>query len=364
MKLRDRQDKVERLFSFYKSSKGNPFQESSTVLRGEVDFLGAVLLMSRVDEEHWGGIGRAGIKTGVDSRFRFETAVGDKGSVGIEFVANQKRVASNDGDVLETPLSLSKLFYKANAANGFSAIAIPIGAQVKDLDVASDYSFQEEKGLTDLSLGPPMLHQQTGGAIGVTVRMSNVIASLAQSVSGIRNGHCLSAFGQVVCLLPLGLKLSLLGLHRGPKLAGHNIHLGAFSIPVGFSRPFGDAGSRVEASAPPLTPNIPEFGSIALKLDSEFDEYKRLSGWIEMKQANPEHLEWAVNFSDSSEDGYGWGTSLGGILEGPGNWGHFQVESYVKFNPSKRFSLKPGVAYVVDGNTQTLALVLRSNWSI
>lgn len=209
-----------------------------------------------------------------------------------------------------------------------------------------------------------MLHQQTGGTLGVTVRISNVIASLAQSISGIRNGHCLSTFGQVVCLLPLGLKLSLLGLHRGPKLAGHNIHLGAFAIPVGFSRPFGDAGSRVEASAPPLTPNIPEFGSIALKLDSEFDEYKRLAGWIEMKQANPEHLEWAVNFSDSSEDGYGWGTSLGGILEGPGNWGHFQVESYVKFNPSRRFSLKPGVAYVVDGNTQTLALVLRSNWSI
>lgn len=142
MKLRDRQDKVERLFSFYKSSKGNPFQESSTVLRGEVDFLGAVLLMSRVDEEHWGGVGRAGIKTGVDSRFRFETVVGDKDSVGIEFVANQKRVASNEGDVLETPLSLSKLFYKATVGNGFSAIAIPIGAQVKDLDVASDYSLQ------------------------------------------------------------------------------------------------------------------------------------------------------------------------------------------------------------------------------
>ncbi|GMI92737.1 hypothetical protein like AT1G11320 [Hibiscus trionum] len=364
MKLRDRQDKVERLLSFYKTSKDDPFPESRTLLRGEVDLLGAVLFMSKVDEEHWDGVGRAGIGTGVDSRFRFETTVGDKDSVGIEFAADRKRVASNDGDVHGTPLSLSKLFYKANATNWFSAIAIPFGAQVKDLDVASDFYLQDEKGLSDLSLGPPLLHQQTGSAIGVTMRMPNIIASLAQSVSGIRNDHCLSTFGQVVCQLPLGLKLSLLGLHRGPKLAGSNIRLGAFAIPVGFSRPLEDAYTTDdESSSPSLTTNTLELGSIALKLESELDENKRLSGWIEMKQANPEHLEWAVNFSNTSEDVYGWGMSLGGV-ESPGNCCHFQIESYVKFNPFKRFSLKPGVAYIVDENCQTMAIVLRSNWSL
>ncbi|KAE8714138.1 hypothetical protein F3Y22_tig00110201pilonHSYRG00330 [Hibiscus syriacus] len=362
MKLRDRQDKVERLLSFYKTSKENPFRESITLLRGEVDFLGAVLFMSEVDEEHWGGVGRAGIGTGVDSRFRFETTVGDKDSVGIEFVADRKRVASIDGDINGTPLSLSKLFYKANATNWFSAIAIPFGAQVKDLDVASD--LQDEKGLTGLSLGPPLLHQQTGSSIGVTMRMSNIFASLAQSVSGMRNEHCLSTFGQVVCQLPLGFKLSLLGLHRGPKLAGRNIHLGALAIPVGFSRPLEDAYTTDdETSSPPLTTNNLEFGSIALKLESELDAYKRLSGWIEMKQETPKHFEWAVNFSDTSEDVYGWGVSLGGV-EIPGNCGHFQVESYVKFNPIKTFSLKPGMAYIVDGNSQTVAIVLWSNWSL
>lgn len=142
MKLRDRQDKVERLLSFYRTSKGNPFQESSTHLRGEVDLLGAVLLMSNVDEEHWDGVGRAGIRTGVGSRFRFETTVRDKDSVGVEFVANQKRDTSTDGDVYGTPLSLSKLFYKANAGDWFSAIAIPFGAQFRDFDVASDISLQ------------------------------------------------------------------------------------------------------------------------------------------------------------------------------------------------------------------------------
>ncbi|XVE98143.1 hypothetical protein REPUB_Repub03eG0080000 [Reevesia pubescens] len=364
MKLRDRQDKVERLLSFYKTSKSNPFQESSTLLRGEVDLLGAVLLMSKIDEEHWDGIGRAGIRTGVNSRFRFETTVREKDSVGVEFVANQRRDISNDGDVYGTPLSLSKLFYKANAGDWFSAIAIPFGAQFSDFDVASNFSLQEEKGLTDLSLGPSLLHQHNGGAIGVTVRKSNIIASLAHSVSGMRNEHCFSTCGQVVCQLSVGLKLSFLGLHRGPKLASRNLHLGALAIPIGFSRHVEDADTMVEASSPPLTTNTLETGSIALKLESELDEYKKLSGWIQKKQANPKHLQWAVTLSDFSEDVFGWGMNLGGIVEGPINWDHFQVESYVKFYLGKRFSLKPGIAYIVDGNSRTTALVLRSNWSL
>ncbi|XP_022751707.1 uncharacterized protein LOC111300340 [Durio zibethinus] len=363
MKLRDRQDIVKRLLSFYKASKGNPFQESRTLLRGEVDLVGAVLLMSKVDEEHWDGIGRAGIRTGVDSRFRFETTVRDKDSVGVEFVANQKRGASDDGDLYGTPLSLSKLFYKANAGDWFSAIAIPFGAQFRDFDVASDFSLQE-KGLTDLSFGPPLLQQQYGSAIGLTVRKSNIIASLAQSVSGMRNEHCSSTFGQVVCQLPAGLKLSFFGLHRGPKLAGHNVRLGALATSVGFPRHLEDDNSTVESSSPPLTTNNQETGSIALKLESELDEYRRLAGWVEMKQANPKHLQWAVNLSDISDDVYGLGMNLGGIVEGPRNWDHFQVESYVKFNLGRKFSFKPGVAYVVDGNSRTLALMLRSNWSL
>ncbi|XVF88572.1 hypothetical protein PTKIN_Ptkin19aG0061400 [Pterospermum kingtungense] len=365
MKLRDRQDKIERLLSFYKTSKVNPFQESSTLLRGEVDLLGAVLLMSKSDEEHWDGVGRAGIRTGVDSRFRFETTVRNKDYVGIEFVANQKRDASDDDDgVYGTPLSLSKLFYKANAGDWFSAIAIPFGAQFRDFDVAPDLSLQEEKGISDLSFGPPLLHQHNGGAIGVIVRKSNIVASLAQSVSAMRIGHCFSTFGQVVFQFPQGLKLSVLGLQRGPKLVSRNVRLGALGTAVGFRRHLEDADSTVEGSSPPLTINNTETGSIALKLESELDEYKRLAGWVEMKQANPKHLQWAVNLSDISEDVYGWGMTLGGIIESPRNWDHFQIESYVKFNMGKKFSLKPGVAYVVDGNSRTLALVLRSNWSL
>ncbi|KAG8491558.1 hypothetical protein CXB51_014788 [Gossypium anomalum] len=361
MKLRERQDKVERLLSFYKTSKENPFEGSNTLLRGEVDFLAAVLLMSKVEDEHWDGVGQAGIRTMVDSRFRFATTVGGKDTFGVDFMANQKRIENSN--VYGTPLTLSKLFYKGSAGDWFSAIAIPFGAQFRDLNVTSASSLQEEKGLTDLSFGPPMLHQHNGGAIGVTVRRSNIIASLAQSFRGMGNEHCFSTFGQVVCQLPIRLKLSFLGLRRGPKLASRNFCLGAVALPVGLSRYLEDVDTVNEAAFMPSDTNTPESGSVALMLESELDEYQRLGGWIEMKQTNPKILQWAVNLSDTSEDVFGWGVSVGGVVEGPRNWDHFQVESYVKLNLGKRCSLKPGIAYVVDGNSRTLALALRSNCS-
>ncbi|TYI76417.1 hypothetical protein E1A91_D06G075400v1 [Gossypium mustelinum] len=363
MKLRERQDKVERLLSFYKTSKENPFEGSNTLLRGEVDFLAAVLLMSKVGDEHWDGVDQAGIRTMIDSRFRFATTVGGKDTFGVEFMANQKRIENSNGDVYGTPLTLSKLFYKGSAGDWFSAIAIPFGAQFRDLNVTSASSLQEEKGLTDLSFGPPMLHQHNGGAIGVTVRRSNIIASLAQSFRGMGNEHCFSTFGQVVCQLPIRLKLSFLGLCRGPKLASRNFHLGALALPVGLSRYLKDVDTVNEEAFMPSDTNAPESGSVALMLESELDEYQRLGGWIEMKQTNPKILQWAVNLTDTSEDVFGWGVSVGGVVEGPRNWDHFQVESYVKLNLGKRCSLKPGIAYVVDGNSRTLALALRSNCS-
>ncbi|GLU09893.1 hypothetical protein SLE2022_267280 [Rubroshorea leprosula] len=371
MKIRDRQDKVERLLSFYGKSKGSPFQEAGTHVRGEVDVLGAVLLMGEVNQEHCDAMERAGIRTGINTKFIFETTVRGKDNLAVEFVSDQNG-RGYLGDVTGTPLSLAKVSYKANVEDWFSAIAIPMGAQFRDVDVTTDFSHQG-KGLTDLScFGPPLLNQHNGSAIGLTVRKSNIVASLAHSVSrlGLPSGfdgigHCFSTFGQVVCQLPGRTKVSVLGLHEVPKLS--SCESGMLSVPVGFLTHHEASDRMDESSSPPLrtgTQGIVSTGSIALKLDSELDEYTRLGGWIEMKNSNPKNVRWAVNLSDISDDEFGWGMSLGGIIEGPKNWDHFQVESYLKFNMSKRFSLKPGLAYVVDGNSRTMALMLRSNWSL
>lgn len=216
------------------------------------------------------------------------------------------------------------------------------------------------------------MDQPSGGAIGLTVRKSNVTASLAQFISTERIQpsfdriqHYLSTFGQLVYQLPRGTKLSLLGLLQAPKFTQH-VNLGALTLPVSL-------GSRhtspetVEAPDPlssTVSRKAMSRGSIALLLESELDELTRIGGWVEVSQSNPKHMQWAVSVSDNSEDALGWGMSLSGITQGPLDRSQFQVESYVKLNMSKRFSLKPGIAYVTDGDAKMMAFLVRSNWSL
>ncbi|CAK7346147.1 unnamed protein product [Dovyalis caffra] len=373
MKLRDRQDKVERVISFYKTSKGGPFQETSTLVRGEVDASGAILMVGGTDQEHIDAVGRAGVKTGISSRLSFETIIRQKDTLLAEFVAFQKGLV-DIGDVSEGALTLAKVSYTANVNDWFSAIAIPVGAQFRDLDMTATSSNQGH-GVTDLSsVGPPLLNQQTDSAIGLKVRKSNVIAMMAQSFSGLRRHpfsdeivHCFGTFGQIVCQFPKGIKFSLMGLQQVAKSSSHCINLGALAIPVSFSKDHESPETSVQDSALSVGATSHEItsrtGSIALKLESELDESTRIGGWIQMKNANPKHLQWAVNAFDDAEDEFGWGLSFSGIVGCPSNHGRLQAESYVKLNIGKKFCLKPGIAYAVDGNAKIFGLILRSNWS-
>ncbi|KAF5747190.1 hypothetical protein HS088_TW06G01371 [Tripterygium wilfordii] len=370
MKLRDRQDKVERVLSFYKTSKGSPFQEASTIVRGKVDVLGAILLMGDPDQQCTDALDRAGIRTGIGTRFAFETSLRAKDTLLAEFAASQQD-AEFTGHRSGGALSLAKVSYRANVNDWLTAIAIPIGAQCRDFSSSTTH---QEKGLTDLSsIGPPLLNQQNGCAFGLTVKSSNVIASLAQSVSGPgmqtdfdEIGHHFGTFGQLACPLPRRIRLSLMGLLQVPKLSRCCVKFGALTIPMGFLKRSKAPESLFEASAPPeetISREIVSTGSVALRLESEFDENTRIEGWIEMKDSNPKNLQWAVTMTDDSEDEFGWGMSFSGMLEGPKNWEHLQIESYVKLNLGKKFCLKPGVVYATDRDTRMLALMLRSNLS-
>ncbi|GAV56709.1 hypothetical protein CFOL_v3_00251 [Cephalotus follicularis] len=373
MKLRDRQEKVERIISYYKTSSQSPFQEERTHVRGGVDALGAILIMGNIDQQHYDAVARAGIGTGIDSRLNFETTIRQEDMLIAEFGVN-KKADRIPGDISGSSLSLAKVCYMANVSDWCSAIAIPIGAKCKDIDITTNSSHQE-KGLTDISsFGPPLMNQHSGSAIGLTVRKSNVVASLVQSISGlgvhptsVANGYCLSTFGQVICQLPRGVKLSLLGLQQVPRSSSLSVRPGALTIPVGFLRHDKAPETTDETYTPPVEANTQDIistRSIALKLGSKLDEFTRIGGWIEMKSTNPSHLHWAVNLSDDSEYDLGWGMSLGGMIEGTNGCNQFQIESYLKFNLGKRFSLKPGVAYVTYGNAKAFALMLRSNWSL
>lgn len=129
MKLRDRQDKVERILTYYKSSKGSPFQESSTRVRGNVDALGALFMMDDVDEQKYDAIQRSGIRNGIDARLRFDTDLREKDKLVAEFLASGR----GQGDMLGGPLSLAKVVYAAHFSDWFSAVAIPMGAECRDI---------------------------------------------------------------------------------------------------------------------------------------------------------------------------------------------------------------------------------------
>ncbi|KAK3007325.1 hypothetical protein RJ639_016741, partial [Escallonia herrerae] len=369
MKLRDRQDKVERVLSLYKSSKGSPFREASTHIRGEVDILGALLFVDPNDQQNHYAIQRAGIGTGIHSRFTFETTVREKDTLLAEFVASNK----GQGDLLGSPLSLAKVLYAANITDWFSVAAVPVGARCKDVGITS--SSYQEKSLTNYSfVGPPLLNQHNGSGIGLMVRQSNVVASLAQFVSesGLQPEStdiicCFSTFGQVMCQLSRSMKLSLLGLHKVLKLSNQQFSPGSMSLPVGILKCRKEPETLTGAPSSSVATNREDkimSGAIALMLEADLDESTRIGGWVEMKYSNPRHLQWAVTMSDTPEDDFGWGLSLGGLVQGPKSWDHFQVEAFLKLNAGKNFGLQPGLVYAMDGTTQFPALMLRSSWSL
>ncbi|KAF6162591.1 hypothetical protein GIB67_003137 [Kingdonia uniflora] len=133
MKLGDRLDKHDRLLSsFYKST---PFNHSTTHLSGEVDVGGALLFVDNV-----GGctaLNEAGIRTGIHSRFTFQTNITSNDAFAAEFVSAQSDKANSD-DVLGSPLSLTEVMYSTNFNNCDSAVVIPWGARWKDVAVASN----------------------------------------------------------------------------------------------------------------------------------------------------------------------------------------------------------------------------------
>ncbi|KAL8153699.1 hypothetical protein V2J09_011459 [Rumex salicifolius] len=361
MKLRERQDKLERMLSFNKTSKGGSFQEGGTRVKGEFDLLSAILLMDDSRLQNSDELCRAGIRTGIMSRITFETPVRQSDTLEMEFMSCQQNQDYFDCN-LGSALSIGKVCYTANVTDWLSLVAIPIGGRCRDVAVQTRSC--QERGLTDYSYGPPLLNSQNGGAICITARKSNVVASLAQfdSELGIQSdpngfGHYLSTFGQIICQLPKSTKLSLMGLNRAPKLRQPR-NLGALTIPFGIMKQKKPHDSSMEVRS-----DNASNGSLALMIESELDEYTKLKGWVQMENSSPRRIQWAVGMSDSpTGDEVGWGLNLVGMVNGPANQDRFQIEAFLKINMAKRFTLQPGVVYVMEGENKMPAIMFRSSW--
>ncbi|KAK9748546.1 hypothetical protein RND81_02G065700 [Saponaria officinalis] len=367
MKLRDRQDKVEKILTLSRISKGSPFEDDGTRVRGAVEAMGTVFLVDNLDQEKVDVIKRSGLKTGIDARITFETKVRQTDILEAEFISCQRN-HGDSGDILQSALSLTKISYTANMTDWLSMVAVPMGARCKDVGISTDFSLQE-KGVTDYScFGPPLLHQNHGSAIGLTVKKSNIVASLAQFVVDLPGsfGQCFSTFGQVVYQLPWSSKLSLFGLYSVTK-SGQKTHPGVATIPLGIWRRDQRPETSTQTSSPLLEIDAEETvppGQIAAMLESELDESTRVRGWVQMSNNNPTHLQWSVSVLDFPEDEIRWGLRLGGAIEDQKSWDRFQVEAFLKFNLGRKLSLKPAFVYLMDGNSQMPALTFQSTWSL
>ncbi|KAK6791187.1 hypothetical protein RDI58_010268 [Solanum bulbocastanum] len=358
MKLRDRQEKLERVLAFFKSSKGSPFQETSTHVRGEFDAVGALLMIGTIDNSKRNAIERA-IRTGIDSRLTFETTIREKDTLVAEFVGSER----GQMNILGSPLSLAKVLYAVNISDWCSAVAIPVGGRCRDVAVST--SSREERGLTNYSsFGPPLLNQLNDSGIAVMVKKSNIVACLAQFVSALPHSgsvlYCFGTFGQVVCQLSSNTKLSILGIHKMANLSRQQPRVAAMSLPFSFLQRSGHPHASLVENC-----FLDGDGLLAMTLESELDESIKIGGWVETSIASSEYLQWAVTMSDTSEDDFGWGLSLGGLLRGSEKWNHFQVESFLNFNVGKKCKLQPGLLYVInEGAPQFPALIFRTSWSL
>lgn len=358
MKLRDRQDKLERMLSFYNSVKESPFLDASTHMTGIVDVAGALLFVKSDDQQAFDTLDRAGLTTGIDSRFVFETAVRQKDALTAELVASHNSLAYHGG-VAGSPLVLAKVMYMANINDWLSVASIPLGARCNDFGIGSKQGWR----LTRFSsFVPPVFSQYHSFGAGLTVRRSNIAASFAELVSGLRmqpdaagKRSWLSTFWQINYQPFEEARLALSCLWQTPTSLSLLSKLGTLAIPVGGFKQQTKSGAQVQASSASA-------GSFALMLELEFDESTNIDGWIEVEKLSTNLFQWGFSLSDTPEDKLGWGLRLGGEINEHLN--QFQLEGFLNFNLGKRVNLQPGFVYAMDGRTRTPALVFRSSWSM
>ncbi|KAM3298220.1 hypothetical protein ACQJBY_039933 [Aegilops geniculata] len=149
MQLRDRQEKVEKVLTLFKSHKIGPFAEEGTRVKGLINFAGALALSSKEGAEP----DSSGANSGISSQFAFRTSVRKKDTLLAE-LATDSRYFYQENDLMGSPLVLSKVMYLANVGDDMTVAAVPVGARCDDF--STDPSIQE---VIDFFILAPVLTQ-------------------------------------------------------------------------------------------------------------------------------------------------------------------------------------------------------------
>ncbi|KAH9558035.1 hypothetical protein CY35_07G115900 [Sphagnum magellanicum] len=192
LKVRERLDKLEH-HTGLRQSKAASGEDSTgpakTHLKGEVNAGTAFVLMednsSRCSRA---AIVQAGLHTGLDIRFTFETPFREKDLLLTQCTAGH---SGSDRSILGGPISITKIIYSAHVTDDLTVMVAPLGAHGSDMtEIVNPLQGQ---ALTEFArAGPALYNHCYGSALGATLKGNSSALSVSQYLSDWGSGSSLS----------------------------------------------------------------------------------------------------------------------------------------------------------------------------
>jgi len=133
-------------------------------------------------------IGQAGLQTGLDVKFSFETPFRTSDVLVTQCSAGH---AVGDGSLAARPISVTKIVYSAHLTDQVRVTVSPIGAQANDM--TEIVNTLQGEALTKVSRGGPELYNHCNGpALGASLKGNYALLSISQYLSRWGSGSALS----------------------------------------------------------------------------------------------------------------------------------------------------------------------------
>ncbi|EFJ09946.1 hypothetical protein SELMODRAFT_447513 [Selaginella moellendorffii] len=407
MKLREKFEKLELGLSTKDFSSGL----ERTTIKGRVAAGGAFVLMQ--DSSSYNSrsaLEQSGLPAGLEAEFTFQTAFRDDNDL------LTTKCVSGDGGFgtsgLGGPIRLAKISYATKVTDETKFSLVPLGAQATDMTEVVN-PLQGEALTKFTSSGPSLFSHCKGSAIGATYRSSNTLASLSEYISGWGDSNgllCLSTLAQFIHQPTEQLALSLSALNRfwpsPPLPSATGLHWSEMkpfvlskslrSSGVDTMRTSGSSsvsqalsnGDRWSLEAPAYEPKGTAMQAFAMSGEMDLGGGACLGGWLQMERGDwlqdddQKKLVWSLSLAqEASVDSVGWGVSLGRSRrdfwsslkdeesdvigrQAEVSSTQFQVEAFLKYDFGQRFTLQPGLLYVLNKQCQTPALMVKGEWKL
>ncbi|RCV42777.1 hypothetical protein SETIT_9G243200v2 [Setaria italica] len=393
MKFKERHDQLDHFLSQYKSGKGFEFLHLPIQVKIALDAVGALFLVDGNEfEQAKATLDTAGKRTGLSSRFIFESKTRGKDTIAAELSTRLGAGGVHLGEATGRPVELTRLQYNARINKWLSMILVPFGAQCNNFLHSSSIQNLRTQASFD---GPPSFLEHHHCAAGLRIKGSKFTASFAELIfgsGGLDSGgggtNRMTTFGQVSWKPADDVKLSFSGLWQVRSLSPRFNNLGILAIPLGSMKQENPTATATEeqtelsvkfqrhaggtATSHTVESTVAVHGaspaahlgrSIALMLDCELYETLKTEGWFQVESPKHGPVRWGFSLSDIPENELGWGVRVGGTAEGKTyHLQHLDLEGYLNFNLGKGARLQPGLVYAKMGEKMTPALFLRSSW--